>query len=307
MIPLLPHFVTNAAPRFPAKIILYGEYVTLLGSDAIAVPLLHYSAGFTNTTDDPHAAAYSFGALEKLGEYLDRGKYAINGDGLRKLLNGGGWVQSNIPIGYGLGSSGAVVAAVYAACAQHHATELATLKPILANIEACFHGTSSGIDPLVSYTRRPLLFRADGSVTAADILPLQKYRFFLLDTQTPRSTETLVGSFKQRIATDPAYSTWLHSALKPATEACIAALLRHDEPALFHATRTLAQYQLEGLLPMIPPSVRGVFEGGISPDAAYTLKVCGAGGGGFFLGIVEAAAAEAVLAKLPFPTQLLDI
>jgi mevalonate kinase len=61
-----------------------------------------------------------------------------------------GWsFNSSIPIGHGVGSSGAYVAAVYdryLAGKKHF--DYASPSTTMANMEAFFHGSSSGMDPV---------------------------------------------------------------------------------------------------------------------------------------------------------------
>jgi len=75
------------------------------------------------------------------------------------------YFDSSIPQGYGVGSSGALVAAIYDTYAidKIEATETLTrdkllrLKEIFSLMESFFHGKSSGLDPLNSYLSIPIL------------------------------------------------------------------------------------------------------------------------------------------------------
>ena len=75
-------------------------------------------------------------------------------------------IDSNIPIGYGLGSSGAVTACIYERYAVK-TTKQETTRTRLAQMESFFHGKSSGIDPWVSYSQQSWLFQGN-ALHAAD-------------------------------------------------------------------------------------------------------------------------------------------
>src|SRR5690606_29823162 len=87
--------------------------------------------------------------LELLQQDIDRGMY----------------FDSSIPQGYGVGSSGALVAAIYDKYANNKITvlenltreKLLQLKAVFSQMESFFHGKSSGLDPLNSYLSLPIL------------------------------------------------------------------------------------------------------------------------------------------------------
>ena len=98
---------------------------------------------------------------------------AIKADLDRKL-----YFDSNIPQGYGVGSSGALVAAFYDRYALEKtyskddltSQKLTHLKNIFATMESHFHGQSSGLDPLNSYLSLPLLIRSKYNIELTGIL-----------------------------------------------------------------------------------------------------------------------------------------
>ena len=84
---------------------------------------------------------------------------------LRQDTENGMYFDSSIPQGYGVGSSGALVAAIYDKYAIDKITvlenltkeKLLKLKAIFGEMESFFHGKSSGLDPLNSYLSLPIL------------------------------------------------------------------------------------------------------------------------------------------------------
>ena len=89
--------------------------------------------------------------------------------------------DSSIPQGYGVGSSGALVAAVYDKYAFGKITvlenltkeKLLHLKAVFSLMESFFHGKSSGLDPLNSYLSLPILINSKDHIEATGI-PYQK-------------------------------------------------------------------------------------------------------------------------------------
>ncbi|MEL7252334.1 MAG: hypothetical protein AAFO03_28240, partial [Bacteroidota bacterium] len=71
-----------------------------------------------------------------------------------------------------------------------------------------------------------------------------------------------------------------------ATNRAIAALLQADEENLSTAFRKISQFQLDELPPMVLPSLHEVWRAGLN-SGTYLLKICGAGGGGYCLGLTQ--------------------
>ena len=84
------------------------------------------------------------------------------------------YFDSSIPQGYGVGSSGALVAAIYDKYATDKITvlenltreKLLKLKIIFSKMESFFHGKSSGLDPLNSYLSLPILINSKDNIEA---------------------------------------------------------------------------------------------------------------------------------------------
>ena len=108
-------------PSFNSKILLFGEYSLMFGSMALSMPTDKYSGrlSFAGSRElkgeigESNSALLAFAkALKKLKEQNTLG-FNINTDKLFKDISKGLFFESNIPQGYGLGSSGALVAAIY--------------------------------------------------------------------------------------------------------------------------------------------------------------------------------------------------
>ena len=162
--------------RFPAKIILFGEYGILLKSQALAIPYFHFSGslGFPGESIEANERTKSSnGELKKFLQYAkdDRDRFGfLNMELLESEIDKGIYFESSIPAGSGLGSSGAVTAALY----HRYALDSAKLEPEeirnhLAIMESKFHGVSSGIDPLTIFLQRPVLIQETTGISSADL------------------------------------------------------------------------------------------------------------------------------------------
>lgn len=213
---------------------------------------------------------------------LDTGRF-------RSDLDQGLFFDSSIPPGYGAGSSGALCAALYdqyalAPISREDSGRYAELKRLFGSMESFFHGASSGADPLVSYLNRPLLFDRDGALQATTLpKPPESYTLFLLDTGKPRKTGPLVQVFKNWCA-DTNYLARILAELIPSTEDAIHFFLTGQWDALFEEWHILSGFQLRYMGKMILPGWEAFWLEGLAGNL-FKLKLCGAGGGGFVLGI----------------------
>ena len=272
---------------YNAKILLFGEYTVIQGSPALAIPFSGFSGRWR--TNRPAEAPdllpfvqYLTG-IDFLNETLDTA-------GLEDFLRSGGYFDSTIPTGYGAGSSGALVAAVYDRFAHSPikpATpeELGAVRTVLAEMESFFHGASSGADPLVSYVNRPLLFRGN-EVSFADIPgdTAAGEAFFLLDTGIARQTGPLVKRYLEGCR-DEVYDRRIREQLLPAVTAAIRLMLSGG-PGLFDAFKTVSRAQWALMPDMIPPACRALWAASLDATG-WGIKLCGAGGGGFLLGMTR--------------------
>lgn len=288
--------------KFYAKILLLGEYSIILGGEAITVPFERYSGYFdffSEKDETGNEAKESNGKLKKYLEYLlkpevrNKFQFPLNLEQLKNDLDKGLYFNSTIPEGYGAGSSGALVAAVFYYYSNQfsgepdadNATLLAEFRQQLALMESYFHGSSSGLDPLSSLLGRTLRTDAHKKISFPQ-LPLfarqSQTTIFLVDTLMPGNTKPLVDGFKEQIA-DNLLDGELLVALN---NQIVQALLNRDQLFFDSFLRQLSLFQLENMKHMIPENIRPLWQRGID-TGEYTLKLCGSGGGGFVLGFTE--------------------
>jgi len=288
-----------------AKIMLFGEYSVIKNSMALTVPYSHFNGELNfihrnNYTDYDFAKRSNLSLYNLLGyikKLYEDGSDLDNFDlqAFAEDLNQGLYFESSIPEGYGVGSSGALVAALYHRYAQKRANpdeldskSMIRLKTILALLESYYHGTSSGIDPLNAYVKSPLLFSGNGDVKRANIqLPSYNPDFavFLLNTSVRRETGPLVNIFLEKVKKTNGQGIQTDHLIN-LTNKAIQSITAGNNKAFFDALIGLSQYQLRHFKPMIPEGFNKLWENGLKTEKYY-LKLCGSGGGGFLLGFTN--------------------
>lgn len=274
---------------FSAKVILFGEYTLLVGSKALAMPLPIFKGSFRNKKENSLTdATKSNLQLMNFAKYLHKDEH-YNFLDTQQFLNDcqeGIYFKSNIPQGYGVGSSGAVAAAVYKQYRKDDSADLATQKRELSLMESYFHGESSGIDPLVIFQNKPLIISNLNNINIieSDInLAKMGVELFLVDTKTTAPTAPLVKSFKRAI-NNKEFKTVINEQVTPLVNAIIETILsQSSNKQLLKKIKKLSELQLKHFATQIPAHIKPLWEEGLKSDAFY-LKLCGSGGGGYLLG-----------------------
>ena len=169
---------------FFAKILLFGEYGIIKDSKGLSIPYnffwgtLKCSELETNTTRVSHQSLCDYADYLKT---LSTDLFQLDWKRLQGDLDHNLYFDSSIPQGYGVGSSGALVAAFYDSYALFKISpgtsltpkKIVRLKTIFAAMESYFHGQSSGLDPLNSYLSSPLLIHSKDKIETTG-LPKQK-------------------------------------------------------------------------------------------------------------------------------------
>lgn len=261
---------------FFSKILLTGEYAVTMGGQAIAVPYSKYkgSFDFMEGTDQRE--------LNKLFAYLQENGlekyYDLNR--IKADLNAGLHFVSNIPIGYGLGSSGAVIAALYDRYNIYQTTQIDELKEILAKTECAFHRISSGMDPLVSYINQPICF-SSGNIEIIPEASLDLQNFYLFDSGISRSTSQFMDIFNKKLQTSKEFNRKME-LLKDLNSALIEAMKAGHADDISIQMRLISLLQLDCFQEMITEETLSLWKEGLLFDEYY-MKLCGAGGGGMYL------------------------
>jgi len=266
--------------NYHGKLLLLGEYTILRGSQGLALPLEIFSGFWSKEGADPAP-----GVLNEIADYLVVNTFPFELDitRFRKEIRDGWHFTSDIPFGYGAGSSGALTAGIYDRYVGEKAVKLPQLKKELGLMEGFFHGASSGIDPLICYLNQSILLRGKKQVEIVENIPGYQGLFFLIDTGISRKTAPLVNIFLEK-SKDINYRDRCDAELIPAVDEAITAFLAFDRESLFEQWHEISFFQYKYFQEMIPEPYRQVWLDGLA-GSDYKLKLCGAGGGGFILGM----------------------
>lgn len=289
-------------PLFYSKILLFGEYGIIKNSRGLSIPYNFYKGALKIDNLDSFQKKKSNQELDSFVKHLkiihNKTKTPVKFD-LKRLNNDidkGMYFDSSIPQGYGVGSSGALVAAIYDKYALEKVTvlenlsqdKLHKLKTIFAEMESFFHGKSSGLDPLNSYLSLPILIKSKDDIEPAGI-PSQtktgKGAVFLLDSGEVSETAPMVNIFMENMKQE-GFRKMLKDKFIKHTDASVDSFLKGDINALFSNVKSLSKVVLENFKPMIPQHFHKLWKNGIETNAYY-LKLCGSGGGGYMLGFTE--------------------
>lgn len=292
---------TDVAASFFAKILLFGEYGILHNSMGLSIPYTDMAGELSFPGD--HVNRFDPTSNEKLkefGAYLidlqQQGalQFKLDAEALQSDLKQDMYFQSTIPQGFGVGSSGAICAAFYDRYAMdalpretNDVDGILKLKAIFSQMEGWFHGKSSGLDPLICYLNDPVWVRSakDLQRVTLPITDTGRGAIFLLDSGKPCRTGPLVNWFMDQMK-KPDYATRFIEELVPKNNACIKMYLADDVEGLLMCVERLSAYQHEHMRPMIPDTVVDLWATGLETEA-FSLKLCGSGGGGYLLGFTH--------------------
>ncbi|MEZ4795577.1 MAG: mevalonate kinase [Flavobacteriaceae bacterium] len=286
-------------PLFYSKILLFGEYGIIKDSKGLSIPYSFYNGALKMDETPSQEAQKSNNNLKTFVKYLenvDADLVAFDFDKLKADVDAGMYFDSSIPQGYGVGSSGALVAAIYDKYAFDKITvlenltreKLLKLKSIFSEMESFFHGKSSGLDPLNSYLSIPILINSKDNIEATGIPSQQsngKGAVFLLDSGIIGETAPMVGIFMENMKQE-GFRKMLKDQFIKHTDACVDDFLKGDIKSLFRNTKRLSKVVLNHFKPMIPQHFHELWKKGIETNDYY-LKLCGSGGGGYILGFAE--------------------
>jgi len=289
-------------PLFYSKILLFGEYGIIKDSKGLSIPYNFFNGALKTNINPSEDAKKSNQSLRQFATYLkevQREKpelVSFDLKALKKDVDAGMYFDSSIPQGYGIGSSGALVAAIYDKYAKEKITilenltreKLLKLKAIFGKMESFFHGKSSGLDPLNSYLSLPILINSKDNIESTSI-PSQnqegKGAVFLLDSGSTGETAPMVQIFMEKMKQE-GFRKVLKDEFIKHTDACVEDFLNGNVKSLFGNLKQLSHVVLDHFKPMIPKELHKLWKQGIDTNDYY-LKLCGSGGGGYILGFTQ--------------------
>ena len=275
--------------RYPSKVILFGEYSVILGSQVLGVPL---SDRYGYWSQEPGRNSRMTNGLidyliKECSSFLDVNK-------IKEIGSGQIFYRSTIKRGYGTGSSGAISAATYDFCSIQLEVHIPTLRKQLAKIESFFHGKSSGFDPLISIKNNPILRDEHGDYKLLNPSAIPQHsiaKIYLLDSGDRRRVKGLVPRFMEMNKEVPS----IGKQLTELNNTIISKLLADQDINVDVAN--LSAFQLEHMQPMIIDRLMPFWQEGLT-KGDYFIKLCGTGGGGYYL--IYIVNEEALQSTLPF-------
>jgi mevalonate kinase len=289
-------------PLFYSKILLFGEYGIIKDSKGLSIPYNFFKGALKKDDNPSEVARRSNKSLKEYFHYLndlqdkEPGLISFNLKGFEADIEEGMYFDSSIPQGYGIGSSGALVAAIYDKYSIEKITvlenltreKLLKLKLIFGKMESFFHGKSSGLDPLNSYLSLPILINSQENIESTSI-PSQnldgKGAVFLLDSGITGETAPMVQIFMEKMKQE-GFRNVLKDQFIKHTDACVEDFVSGNIKSLFGNLKQLSNVVLDHFKPMIPKEFHKLWKRGIETNDYY-LKLCGSGGGGYILGFTQ--------------------
>ena len=284
------------APLFYSKILLFGEYGIIKNSKGLSIPYNFYSGGLKIGDITKNSVKKSNEILAGFADFLVKIEKSLVEFDQKKIQNdlaNGMYFDSTIPQGYGVGSSGALVAAFYDRYAKTKITvlenltkdKLIILKKIFSQMEAYFHGESSGLDPLNSYLSLPILIQSKNKIKTIGI-PSQtksgKGAVFLIDSGESSQTAPMIEIFFNSMK-NKKFNRIMREEFIKISDSCVENFLEANFKALFIDIKKLSSVVFKNFKPMIPSDFHEIWKKGIETND-YFLKLCGSGGGGYILG-----------------------
>jgi len=291
--------------RVNSKILVFGEYGVLHDGMALTIPFSKFSGQlcYPKNAEESAIAVLSNKGIREFFKYILENNtdetFKLNVNQLSRELDKGLFFRSDIPQGFGLGSSGALVAAVFLRYLEKagdfkdelkHLTmdRIQSLKSCLGDLEGHFHGKSSGIDPLSIIINEPLLLKANKEIVKVDIPVYNengKNILFLLNTGIARNSEKLIEKFHRAYEKED-FQKKLETKLIKYANAGITDFLKGDTENFYLTLEKLVRFQLDEMHYLIPEKYQSIVQQGLDTKNYY-LKICGAGGGGFMIGFTQ--------------------
>lgn len=253
----------------------------LYGGNALSVPFKAFS-GILKTKGSSDLAQASTISIRGFAKYLNEHfPTYFRMDRLLKAIDEGLYFDSNIPQGYGAGSSGALVAALLHEFGQGLPEALMAKKELFGAIESYFHGSSSGLDVLVCYDACAILLN-DNELQRIELPPENLLNeLFVLDSRQIGITSEMVALFKKAPDT---FEAAFKEVYLQSSNACIQYFLIGNKDALQKEMAVLSAFAWTHMRFTIPHNLHALWLQSMHSNE-YVLKICGSGGGGFVLGL----------------------
>lgn len=279
---------------YPSKILLFGEYGVTKNYSGLSIPYKNYKGylNFNNYFNKKLSISESKSnkELKKFFSFLIKNSIVdLEFEKLKKDLDKGMYFHSNIPQRYGLGSSGALISSIYDKYSKtKYSSErnIKKLKEIFSKMESFFHGNSSGLDPLVCFLKKPIFFHSKNKIFYVNIPEKKNINkkngiVFLLNSGIPSKTYTMNKVFSKKLKNN-FFKKEIIEKFFFYNKKCIESLLKNNMNTFLVYIKNLSTWVFNNLKFMIPKNIFKIWKIGIINDSYY-MKLCGSGGGGYFL------------------------
>ena len=274
---------------FNSKLLLFGEYGLMYDAMALSIPFPKFSGFLDFDTDSSHLESTT--EIRQFLEHLESNDstqtlhFSFDLERLKNDLDQGLFFNSDIPQQYGVGSSGALVAALFGKYAfpsdlgNNLSPEI--LKANFAVLESFFHGRSSGLDPLISYLNKPILIDSKKQIVPVEFdLKQTGIAVALIDTHTCGPTAPLIRHFTD-LFNLPEFEQAFEKQFIPSNNGCIESLLNGDKDKFFMHLGQLVRFELYHFHRMIPVNYHRIIS--FAHCKKIYIKLLGSGGGGYLL------------------------
>ena len=284
---------TKPSTTFNSKLLLFGEYGLMFGAMALSVPFDRFSGYLDFDINCLHQK--STAEIRKFYHYLvaentnQKLNFLFDLVRLENDLEKGLYFNSNIPQQYGVGSSGALVAALFSSYAEGAKLENGPLPELLkadfSILESYFHGKSSGLDPLTSFMNKALVIDSEKQIRTVDFdLKGLDLAIALIDTKTTGATAPLVKHFTD-LFNLPEFEQAFYKQFIPANNDCIESFMMNNKTTFFQHLEQLVRFEKYHFYQMVPANFHRVIS--FAHCEKVYIKLLGSGGGGYLLAFAE--------------------
>jgi mevalonate kinase len=275
--------------QVPGKWVLAGEHSVLRGATAVALPHPQFtlklsfdpSASRDFQVDPPSSQALMDELITSIADaWENQGKSFTRPKGKLTL-------ESDIPIGAGLGSSAALCVAMTRWVSDPLSIPSSESLEFATQLEHRFHGRSSGMDVAVIASNEPISFVMGRGVKFLGIKKLPHFTFHDTGVRTRTSECVLrVEKFREE---DPALAIRVDDSMGSASRIAMEGLIQYDrgqheeglrriQSAMMQARECFYSWELV-------PGVAQRMEEDLLKQGALAVKLTGAGGGGVLVAL----------------------
>jgi len=183
--------VSEFSIEVPAKWVLTGEHTVLRGGSAIAFPHPKFSLKLMFREQDSFSITVN-PFQSQIKQLIGRACEFLNKE-TTLFSKGEISIESQIPIGAGLGSSAALSVAMARLAIWRTGSNVDLWIPLATHLEDLFHGKSSGMDVSVIAHSQPIFFSME---KRAELLPEFKRfpKFELYDSKMETESPKRIGA-----------------------------------------------------------------------------------------------------------------